>query len=82
MHFDHSYFEDDVIEGFYVPSLIKKSWAAQIELLCDIDKVCKKHGIKYFAEWGTLLGVARHGGFIPRDDDLDICMKRADYMKF
>ena len=82
MHFDHSYFEDDVIEGFYVPSLIKKSWAAQIELLCDIDKVCKKYGIKYFAEWGTLLGAVRHGGFIPWDDDLDICMKRADYMKF
>lgn len=82
MYFDHSYFEDDVIEGFYVPSLIKKSWAAQIELLCDIDKVCKKYGIKYFAEWGTLLGTVRHGGFIPWDDDLDICMKRADYMKF
>lgn len=82
MQFDHSYFEDDVLEGFYVPALIKKSWAAQIELLSDIDKVCRKHGITYFAEWGTLLGAVRHGGFIPWDDDLDIAMRRADYMKF
>lgn len=82
MNFPDSYYEDEVRDGFYVSSLIKRSWAAQLEVLEDIDKVCKKHNIKYFAEWGTLLGVVRHGGFIPWDDDLDICMFREDYEKF
>lgn len=82
MNFPDSYFEDEVRDGFYVSSLMKRAWAAQLEVLEDIDKVCKKHNIRYFAEWGTLLGTVRHGGFIPWDDDLDICMFREDYEKF
>ncbi|MBP3421795.1 MAG: LicD family protein [Lachnospiraceae bacterium] len=82
MEFPKSYFEDEVREGFYVSSLMKRAWAAQLEVLEDIDKVCQKHHIKYFADWGTLLGAIRHGGFIPWDDDMDICMKREDYDKF
>lgn len=82
MQFPDSYFEDEVRDGFYVPGMMKRAWAAQLEILEDIDKVCKKHGIQYFAEWGTLLGAVRHGGFIPWDDDMDICMKRADYNRF
>ena len=82
MEFPRSYFEDEVRDGFYVHSLMKRAWAAQLEVLEDIDKVCKKHNIEYFAEWGTLLGAIRHGGFVPWDDDMDICMKREDYNKF
>lgn len=82
MRFSNSYFEDEVRDGFYVSGMMKRAWAAQLEILEDIDKVCKKNNIQYFAEWGTLLGAVRHGGFIPWDDDLDICMKRADYKKF
>ncbi len=82
MEFPKSYFEDEVRDGFYVSSLMKRAWAAQLEVLDDIDKVCKKYNIEYFAEWGTLLGAIRHGGFVPWDDDLDICMKREDYDKF
>ena len=82
MKFPDSYFDDEVRDGFYVSSLMKRAWAAQLEVLEDIDKVCKKHNIRYFAEWGTLLGAVRHGGFIPWDDDLDICMFRDDYEKF
>ena len=82
MEFPDSYFEDEVREGFYIPSLMKRVWAAQMELLEDIQKICEKHDIRYFAEWGTLLGIIRHGGHIPWDDDLDICMLRDDYDKF
>lgn len=82
MQFPYSFFEDEVKEGFYVPGMMKRAWAAQLEILEDISRVCKRHGIQYFAEWGTLLGAVRHGGFIPWDDDMDICMKRADYQKF
>ena len=65
-----------------VPAQMKHAWAAQLEVLNDIDKACTENGIQYFAEWGTLLGAVRHHGFIPWDDDMDICMKRADYEKF
>lgn len=82
MQFPKNYFEDEVRDGFYVSGMMKRAWAAQLEILNDIDKVCKKHGIQYFAEWGTLLGAIRHGGFVPWDDDMDICMKRKDYDTF
>lgn len=82
MQFPKSYFEDEVRDGYYVPSLMKSAWAAQLEILEDIDKVCKKYNLQYFAEWGTLLGAVRHNGFVPWDDDMDICMKRKDYDTF
>jgi phosphorylcholine metabolism protein LicD len=82
MQFPSDYFEDEVRDGFYVPGMMKRAWAAQLEILEDIDKVCKKHNLQYFAEWGTLLGAVRHGGFVPWDDDMDICMKREDYDVF
>lgn len=68
-------------EGFYVPSQIKQAWAAQLQILKEIDRVCTENGLKYFADWGTLLGAVRHGGYIPWDDDMDIAMRRDDYMK-
>lgn len=76
------YFEDEVRSGFYVPGMVKRSWAAQIDTLLEVDRICKKYDIQYFAEWGTLLGVVRHKGIIPWDDDMDITMKRPDYRKF
>lgn len=82
MEFIDSFFEDEVRDGFFVPSEIKRAWAAELEVLSEIDKICKKHNIQYFADWGTLLATVRHEGFIPWDDDLDIVMKRDDYRRF
>jgi len=79
MIFPHSFFEDEIRCDFLIPSMIKRSWAAQLEILADLDAACQKAGLSYYAEWGTLLGAIRHGGFIPWDDDLDVCMKRKDY---
>ena len=82
MYFAESYFKGEEREGFYVSSMMKRAWAAQMEVLQMIDDICKRHNITYFADWGTLLGAIRHGGFIPWDDDMDIAMKRVDYMRF
>ena len=80
--FSDDYFQDEVREGFFVEKKMKCAWAAQIEVLMEIDRICKKHGIQYFADSGTLLGAIRHKGYIPWDDDVDIAMKREDYQKF
>lgn len=82
MKYPHTYFDDEIREGFYESGIIKRCWAAQLEILEEIDKVCKKHDIKWFMDCGTLLGAVRHGGYIPWDDDLDICMLRDDYERF
>lgn len=82
LKFDRRYFETEIRDGFLVPSTIKHAWAAQLEILQDLDALCKKHQIQYFADWGTMLGTVRHHGYIPWDDDLDIAMKREDYMRF
>lgn len=52
-----------------------------VGLLKEFDLVCKKLGVKYWIAWGTLLGAARHGGFIPWDDDIDVEMSMEDYNK-
>lgn len=82
MSVEETFLFDEVRCGFVVPAAIKQAWAAELEVLMEIDRVCRLHDITYYADWGTLLGAVRHGGFVPWDDDLDIVMKRADYQKF
>lgn len=53
-----------------------------LNMMDDIDKVCKSHKLKYFIAYGSLIGAIRHNGIIPWDDDIDIQMPRDDYEKF
>ena len=54
----------------------------QLEILDSIDSFCRENGINYYLFAGTLLGEVRHKGYIPWDDDIDVCMKREDYNVF
>lgn len=52
-----------------------------IEILVEIDRVCRENKLRYFLTGGSLLGAIRHGGIIPWDDDIDVAMPREDYEK-
>lgn len=53
-----------------------------LEILKVIDSFCRENNLHYSLYAGTLLGAVRHHGFIPWDDDLDICMARNEYDRF
>jgi len=82
LDFDLKYFEEETRDGFTIPAFMKHAWASQLELLDKVDRVCEENNIPYFADWGTLLGTVRHKGYIPWDDDIDICMMRSDLERF
>ena len=62
-------------------SLLRRQQMRMLEILVEVDKICKKHDICYWLSSGTLIGAMRHNGFIPWDDDLDIEMMRSDYLR-
>ena len=74
--------DDEVICGHLVTSQMKKVWAKELEILNKFAEVCERHGLKWFASGGSLLGAVRHKGYIPWDDDIDVQMIVDDYEKF
>ena len=77
--FESTFFEEEVKDGFKIVPMVKNAWAAQLELLSKFDEICVENNITYFAQYGTLLGAVRHKGFIPWDDDIDLCMFRNEF---
>lgn len=62
--------------------ILRKLQLTQLNILRYVNDFCLKNNIKYSIAYGTALGAVRHRGFIPWDDDMDICMLREDYNKF
>jgi len=73
----------DNIQQFATTPNLRKVQLRAVEILAEVDRICRKHNLRYWIDYGTLLGYMRHnGGFIPWDDDLDIDMPSEDYRKF
>ena len=62
--------------------MLRNVQRAMLDIAREIRRVCDENGINYFLDSGTLIGAARHKGFIPWDDDLDIGMLRQEYETF
>lgn len=61
---------------------LRKGQLKEVELAIEVDRICRKHNLQYWLDYGTLLGAVRHKGFIPWDDDMDLSMPTADFKKF
>lgn len=79
MYIPKTFFGQEERCGFMISEMMKRAWAATMEVMEVLDHICQKNNIKYFADWGTLLGAVRHKGFIPWDDDMDFSLLRTDY---
>lgn len=73
------YLNEETRLDYVITTKMKQIWAVQLDLLAELDRVCKKYGLQYYADSGTLIGAVREQGYIPWDDDIDIVMKREDY---
>ena len=81
IEFEEDFFKEECRCGFTVCEKMKRAWAAEMEVLSEIIRICKKYNITYYADWGTLLGAVRHHGYVPWDDDIDLAFKRKDFFK-
>ena len=61
---------------------VRKLQLMELQVLNEVRRICDKHQISWFLVGGSVLGAARHQGFIPWDDDVDLGMYRPDYERF
>lgn len=65
--------------GSVLPEQLRGLQEKELQILKELKRVCEKNRLPYFLIFGTLIGAVRHGGFIPWDDDIDVCMSYPDY---
>ena len=75
-----TFFDKETRLDFEIDETMKKAWAIQLTVLDRILEIAEGAGIKVWLDYGSLLGAVRHKGYIPWDDDIDICVMRADYL--
>lgn len=75
------FWEESVSCDYPISRDMKKVWAIELDLYREFARVCDKYNLSYFTDGGTTLGAVRHKGFIPWDDDIDVCMPRDSYEK-
>ncbi|MBR1862351.1 MAG: LicD family protein [Lachnospiraceae bacterium] len=61
---------------------LEKLHSINLEMISEVDRICRKNHIEYSLDGGTLLGAVRHKGFIPWDDDADLIFTRHEYARF
>lgn len=82
MEFNQEFIKEEIRDGWKVDTNMKKVWFVQLDLLKEFDRICRKYRLTWYPIFGTLLGVVRHHGYIPWDDDVDVAMPRKDWDKF
>lgn len=63
-------------------TVLRAAQLKMLDILLEFDRICRKHNLTYWIDFGTLLGAVRHKGFIPWDDDIDLSMPTEDYRRF
>lgn len=79
--------DEQVLRSFYenLPKAKSSLRIVQLlltNLLSDFHLICEKEGLRYWLCFGGLIGAERHKGFVPWDDDIDVCMMRSEFSKF
>jgi lipopolysaccharide cholinephosphotransferase len=70
------------VDSSYPPEVLARLHEVELDMLVEIDRVCRTLDVRYWLDSGTCIGAARHGGFIPWDDDIDLGMPYDDYLRF
>ena len=81
MNYDPEFIKEEYRVDWLVTETVKKVWWIQLDILQKFDAICRKHNLRWYPIGGILIGVVRHKGFIPWDDDVDVAMPREDYDK-
>lgn len=82
MEFTEAWFEDEVRDGFYIPALMKRCRAAELEMLDMLARFWREHGIRWLAAGETLAGAVHCQGFLPWSDRITVSMSRENLRLF
>ena len=77
-----SFLEAEERDGYFVSAKMKRVWAVELDIFKRFVEVCEQYGLTYWLMYGSLIGAVRHKGFIPWDNDFDVCMPRKSFDKF